>query len=155
MGTGLPAEAIAAAVTSTRWPGRLDLRSDPRGRTVLCDSAHNPAGARALADYLQEVYPSGLPIVFGIMKDKDVRGTLLPLLPSAAALVFTRPHSDRALTPESIAAAARRAGWRGRVEIEDEPALALEAAWRHAPAICAAGSIFLVGEVLARLRPNT
>jgi len=155
LGLRLPARAIAAAVTSTRWPGRLDLLSDPGGRTVLCDSAHNPAGARVLAGYLRELYPSGLPIVFGIMKDKDVRGTLQPLLGSATHLVLTRPHTDRALTPESLADAAHFAEWRGTVEIEREPGLALEAAWRHAPAICAAGSIFLVGDVLARLRPDT
>ena len=155
LGTPIPAEAIVAALASTRWPGRLDLLTDEQGRMVLCDSAHNPAGARVLADYLREVHPGGLPIVFGIMKDKDVSGTLKPLLPWASHLVVTRAHTDRALTPDSLAEAARRAGWRGTVEIEEEPALALEAAWRHAPAICAAGSIFLVGEVLARLRHDT
>jgi dihydrofolate synthase/folylpolyglutamate synthase len=154
LGTRLPAGAIAAAVTTPIWPGRLDVLSDPAGRTVLCDSAHNPAGALALADYLREVHPAGLPIVFGIMKDKDVRGTLGPLLPSATHLVLTRAHTDRALTTAPLADEALRAGWRGTVEVEDEPGRALDAAWRHAPAICAAGSIFLVGEVLARLRPN-
>jgi folylpolyglutamate synthase/dihydropteroate synthase len=69
--------------------------------------------------------------------------------------VLTSAHTDRALAPESLAAAAQRAGWRGPVEIEGEPSRALDAAWRHAPAICAAGSIFLVGEVLARLGPDT
>ena len=150
LGTPLPASAIAAAVTSTRWPGRLDLRTDSQGRTVLCDAAHNPAGARVLADYLRDVHPGGLPVVFGIMKDKDVGGTLKPLLPFASHLVLTSAHTGRAMTPESLAEAARRAGWQGPIEIEGEPSRALEAAWRHAPAICAAGSIFLVGEVLAR-----
>lgn len=155
LGLPLAPRAIAAAVTATRWAGRLDLLAVPGGRTVLCDAAHNPAGARVLADYLREVHPSGLPIVFGIMKDKDVRGTLEPLLPSATHLVLTRAHTDRALGPEMLADAARKAGWRAGVEVAEEPSAALEAAWRHAPSICAAGSIFLVGEVLARWRPNT
>jgi len=155
LGFPMQASAIAAAVRSARWPGRLDLVSLPDGRTVLCDAAHNPAGARVLGDYLREVHPSGLPIVFGVMKDKDAGGTLAPLLPSATHLVFTRAHTDRAMAPEPLAEAARRAGWRGPVEVEDEPGPALERAWRHAPAVCAAGSIFLVGEVLARWQPNT
>jgi dihydrofolate synthase/folylpolyglutamate synthase len=154
-GTRLTGEAIAAAVTDTCWPGRLDLLTDERGRTVLCDSAHNPAGARVLADYLQEVHPAGLPIVFGIMKDKDIGGTLGPLLASATRLVLTRARTNRAFSPAALAEAARRAGWRGPLDVEDDVGLALEKAWQHAPGICAAGSIFLVGEVLARLRWNT
>jgi folylpolyglutamate synthase/dihydropteroate synthase len=80
---------------------------------------------------------------------------LKPLLPFASHLVLTSAHTERALTPESLAEAARRAGWRGRIETEGEASRALEAAWLHAPTICAAGSIFLVGEVLARLEFNT
>ncbi len=151
-GVELGRDAIAAAATAVRWPGRLDLLSDGRGRRVLCDAAHNPAGARVLADYLREVYPAGLPIVFAIMRDKDVTGTLHPLLSSASRLVLTRAHTDRALDPAALADAARRAGWRGPLEVQPDPMLALEQAWAHAPEVCAAGSIFLVGEVLARWR---
>ena len=154
-GTRLPAEAVAAAVTATRWSGRLDLLTDPRGRQVLCDAAHNPAGARVLADYLREVHPDGLPIVFGIMKDKDVGGTLGPLLPSATRLVLTHAHTDRALSTAALVESARHAGWRGPVDVQDDVGLALEAAWQRAPVVCAAGSLFVIGEVLARLRSDT
>jgi dihydrofolate synthase / folylpolyglutamate synthase len=149
-GVPLPADAIAAAVTEVRWPGRLDLLADGRGRSVLCDSAHNPAGARVLADYLREVHPESLPIVFAIMKDKDVSGTLQPLLPSASRLILTRARTERALDPGALADAARRAGWRGPLEVEPDSTRAVERAWEHASEACAAGSIFLVGEVLAR-----
>jgi dihydrofolate synthase/folylpolyglutamate synthase len=149
-GVEMTADAIVAAATAVRWPGRLDRLSDEGGRTVLCDSAHNPAGARVLADYLREVHPRGLPIVFAIMKDKDVAGTLRPLLPSATHLLLTRARTDRALDPGALAEAARRAGWHGPLEVEPDAAGAVERAWAHAPAVCAAGSIFLVGELLAR-----
>jgi len=155
LGFAVPPAAIAAAVTSTRWPGRLDLLAGGPGRTVLCDAAHNPAGARSLADYLREVYPAGLPLVFGIMKDKDVGGTLGPLLPSVTRLVATAARTDRAMAADRLPDEARRAGWRGPIDIEPEAGPALDRAWQYAPTICAAGSVFLVGEVLARLRPNT
>jgi dihydrofolate synthase/folylpolyglutamate synthase len=150
VGLALAPDAIAAGVTGVRWPGRLDLLEDDDGRTVLCDSAHNPAGAAVLAEYLREVYPGKLPLVFGIMRDKQVAGTLKPLLDAASHLVLTRAHTERALDPEALADAARRAGWRAVVEIEPDPIRAVERAWNHAPEVCAAGSIFLVGEVLAR-----
>jgi dihydrofolate synthase/folylpolyglutamate synthase len=155
LGFTVPQAAVAAAVTSTRWPGRLDLLSGGSGRTVLCDAAHNPAGARSLGEYLREVYPAGLPLVFGIMKDKDVGGTLGPLLPSVTHLVATAAHTDRAMAADRLADEARDAGWRGPLDVEPETGLALDRAWQQAPTICAAGSIFLVGEVLARLGSNT
>ena len=155
LGFGIPATAIAAAVTSTRWRGRLDLLADAAGRAVLCDAAHNPAGAQSLATYLREVYPAGLPLVFGIMKDKDVGGTLGPLLPSVTHLVATAAHTDRAMAADRLADAARHAGWRGSLDVEPEAGLALDRAWERAPTICAAGSIFLVGEVLARIPSDT
>jgi dihydrofolate synthase / folylpolyglutamate synthase len=142
--------AIVSAVTAARWPGRLDLRTDAAGRQVLLDAAHNPAGASVLASYLREFHPGRLPIVFGIMKDKDVAGTLAPLLPLAAPLILTRPATDRALTPESLRQAARHLGG-ADLRVEPDPRAALELAWSLAPLVCAAGSIFLVGDLLAGL----
>ncbi len=46
-------DAILAGLTATKWPGRLE-RFRWGGSEVLLDAAHNPAGACALADYLQE-----------------------------------------------------------------------------------------------------
>ena len=151
-GIRTPGDAVRSALATTRWPGRLELVTDREGRQVLCDAAHNPAGARVLADYLREVHPTGLPVVFAIMKDKDVSGTLQPLLPLASHLVLTRARTDRALAPEAALDAARRAGRADRVEVEPDPGLALERAWCHARLVCAAGSIFLVGEVVAGIR---
>jgi dihydrofolate synthase / folylpolyglutamate synthase len=149
---GYPAgeDAIVQATTAARWPGRLDLRSTARGQ-VLLDAAHNPAGAAVLAAYLREFHPGRLPIVFGIMKDKDVVGTLGPLLPVAAPLVLTRPHTERALTPDALRQAARHLGGGVDLHVEPDPRAALELAWSFAPFVCVAGSIFLVGDLVAGL----
>ena len=45
--------AVRLAVSDARWPGRLDWRRW-QGLDVLVDGAHNPDGARALADFLRE-----------------------------------------------------------------------------------------------------
>jgi dihydrofolate synthase/folylpolyglutamate synthase len=117
---------------------------------VLLDAAHNPAGARVLADYLREFHPRPLPIVFGIMKDKDVGGTLAPLLPLAAPLVLTRARTDRALPLDALEHAARRVANQA-ILVEREPAAALARAWSFGPLACVAGSIFLVGDIIADL----
>jgi len=153
---GLPVTrgAIVAAVEDTRWPGRLDLRRDAAGREVLCDAAHNPAGAGVLAAYLREAHPAGLPMVFAVMRDKDVPGILAPLLPFASPLVLTAPPMERAMPPEAIADVVRRAGTVAGLEVEPDPGAALERAWTHGPTVCVCGSIFLVGDVLGRLEPR-
>ena len=56
-GAGPDADAIRSAVTGVQWAGRLDLLTDRLGHQLLCDAAHNPAGARVLSEYLREVYP--------------------------------------------------------------------------------------------------
>ncbi|MDE3156742.1 MAG: bifunctional folylpolyglutamate synthase/dihydrofolate synthase [Acidobacteriota bacterium] len=147
-GLDVPRAAIVAGLRDVRWPGRLEWRATDRGR-VLLDAAHNPAGAEALAAYLRHVRPAGLPIVFGVMRDKDARGILERLLPAAAALVATRPSNPRALEPEAVAALARAIRPGLPVAIEADPAAAVREAWQRAPEICVAGSIFLLGDVAA------
>jgi dihydrofolate synthase/folylpolyglutamate synthase len=148
VGLKVEADAVKAAVTETVWPGRLDIRRDVRGRQVLLDGAHNPAGARVLASYLEEFHPGGLPVVFGVMADKDVAGTLQPLLRPAAPLVVTRPPVGRAMEPSLVEKVARKAGYKGNLVLEPDAGAAIEKAWAFSPFVCACGSIFLVGEVL-------
>ncbi len=151
---GMPLDAgtIASGLETARWPGRLELRTAGAGREVLLDGAHNPAGAAVLANYLREFQPAGLPLVFGIMRDKQVAGTLAPLLPFAAPLVLTRARTERSLPLGDLEHAARALGLADvRCAADAEAALAL--AWTFARRVLVAGSLFLVGDVLASLDP--
>ena len=155
LGKMLPIDvaAIETGLRDVRWPGRLQLLEVTGGRRVLLDAAHNPAGAWALASYLRREFPEPLPIVFGAMRDKDVALMLKVLLPVASALVITEPPTARAHPAEELAAIARKLSPRIEIEIQQEPAAALERAWLRGPVVCAAGSIFLIGDLLARLGP--
>ena len=148
-GLGFPVseDTIVGAATRTRWPGRLEMIERPGGRKLLCDAAHNPAGAQVLASYLKEFHPGGIPLVFAIMRDKDLAGTLGPLVPWARPLVVTRPSLARAQELEVVADSARKLG-ATEVEADSSVPGALERAWSRSPLIAVAGSIFLVGEVL-------
>src|SRR5262245_7001652 len=70
-GLRVGAAARRAGLATARWPGRLETIAW-RGRPLLLDAAHNPAGARALASYLRQAHPGGVTLVFGAMKDKAV-----------------------------------------------------------------------------------
>jgi dihydrofolate synthase/folylpolyglutamate synthase len=143
------AASIAAGIRDVRWPGRLQMIEVPGGRRVLLDAAHNPAGAWALASYLKREFPEPLPIVFGALRDKDVSLMLKALLPAASTLVMTEPATPRAHSAEELAAIARTLAPAARIDVEPDPARALQRAWTYCPVVCAAGSIFLVGNLLA------
>ncbi|MFB3853359.1 MAG: folylpolyglutamate synthase/dihydrofolate synthase family protein [Vicinamibacterales bacterium] len=145
-GIEVPGTAVVEALTSTVWRGRLEL-VDLVGRTVLVDSAHNPAGAEVLADYLRATHPEGLPLVFGAMRDKDISRMLSILLPSATHVVVAAPRTSRAADPAHIAAEARKE--KTSVLVAGCVREALDLAWGFAPDIAVAGSIFLAGEALA------
>ena len=150
-GLDVPPAAVVAGLRDVRWPGRLDWRRlDAEGR-VLLDAAHNPAGAAALAAYLGQACPGGLPIVFGVMRDKDVAGMLAALLPCATHLFITRPAGRRAMAPADIAALVATMRPARPVTIVADPVDAVRAARAVAGDVCAAGSIFLLGEILAWL----
>jgi dihydrofolate synthase/folylpolyglutamate synthase len=144
----IPERVIAAGVSDVNWPGRLDLIQVAQDRTILLDSAHNPAGAFALANFLAETRRDALPIVFAVMRDKDAAGMLTALAPHASALVITAPRTARASSVDDLADLARRTVQSVPILTARDPAEALERAWQRAPLICAAGSIFLIGEIL-------
>jgi dihydrofolate synthase/folylpolyglutamate synthase len=155
-GTAMPGDAIVRGLEDATWPGRLDLIELGDGRRVLLDAAHNPSGARALAAYLGEVYPKGLPLVLGVVRDKDLRGMLEALLPHATRVVVTEPPTPRATPAAACASLVRemKAGTGVAVIQESDPARALDLAFAGGTAACVSGSIFLVGAVLSFLKPQ-
>ena len=119
---------------------------------MLIDAAHNPAGAAALASYLQDTGSAKLPIVFAAMADKDLAGMIAALAPVASMFVATTvPHAraraadaagggdSRSMPPRCPvdAIAVTRGGGRARA--------------RTVAARGGAGSIYMVGPLRARL----
>jgi dihydrofolate synthase/folylpolyglutamate synthase len=143
---GADEAAIRAGLRGARWPGRFQIfRRDP---LVILDGAHNPAGARALAVSLAAYFP-GRPITFviGVMADKDAGGILAALRPLAARFILTAPANPRAAAPEALRPLLPAAT---RVDIARTPREALLAASRDRDGlVCVAGSLSLVGDVLA------
>ena len=151
VGIPVPDDAIRTGLTSANWPARLERR-EWRGATVLLDAAHNPAGARALAGYLREIGWTGVTLVVGIMRDKDAKGVLDPLMPLCSRLICTTPESPRALPAADLGAVAAPLAGGARVDVIASPHAALQAACHPGTHVVAAGSIFLVGPLRDILR---
>ncbi len=144
-GLAVDLSKMAAGISRTRWPGRLQRL--PGRPPLLVDGAHNPAAARALADELRREGPFVL--VFAAMADKDIAAMGRILFPLAREVILTKVAGNRAAAPDAIAQAvgapARRARRAGTV------GAALARARRLAGPrglVVAAGSLYLAGEVL-------
>jgi dihydrofolate synthase/folylpolyglutamate synthase len=153
-GLPLPPDSIRAGLTQVVWPGRLDYRELPGGRSMLLDAAHNADGAAALAAFLGSRRQPQAPIVFAASRDKDASAMLRALAPAASAFVFTRASTVRGADPQELAADARQIAPAVPSTVAASPRDALAAAWKLSPSIVVAGSIFLIGDVLSDRGPS-
>ncbi len=97
----LDLEVLQAALAEVTSPGRLEIVR--RSPTVLVDAAHNPSGARALCDALQDSFTFGRLVgVVAILADKDAAGMLEILEPVLDEVVVSRTTSPRAMRPSAL-----------------------------------------------------
>ena len=128
-----------AGIAATRWPGRLEHVSEHP--EIILDGAHNPAGTRALVDYIRQFYAGrNIWIVYGVMRDKAVAEMSALLFPLASRVILTAPDNSRAMPPEDIPAP----GATITHTVGEAMALLKEAAADDV--IFITGSLFVVGE---------
>jgi len=98
----VPEEAVRNGIRDAKWPGRLEVID--RRPFVLLDGAHNKASARILAEAVKKIFKyNKLILVFGVSKDKDVKGILEELIPLSGSIVLTKSKvPKRAMEPVKI-----------------------------------------------------
>ncbi|MGE0461057.1 MAG: folylpolyglutamate synthase/dihydrofolate synthase family protein [Vicinamibacterales bacterium] len=149
---GLPVgmEAIVTGLSDARWPARLEwLRL--AGGDLLIDAAHNPAGAEALASYLVEAGVAPIPVTIAAMRDKDVAGMARPLARVASRFVATEVAHERSHPAGALAAIIEPVAPGIPVEAEPDARRAVARALEQGGRAVAAGSIYFVGPLRARL----
>jgi dihydrofolate synthase/folylpolyglutamate synthase len=136
---GVADAAIEAGIAAARWPGRLErLRENPE---LIVDGAHNPAGARALASYLDRFYAGEqLTLIFGAMRDKSLEEIAEILFPRFYRVILTAPKQPRAMSPEALLDLVDHPDIRTATGLEEALAMAEGTTF-------VSGSLFLVGEV--------
>ena len=145
----LSTEAIVTGLTKCEWPARLEwLHLEPGD--LLIDAAHNPAGAAALASYLEDTGSAKLPIVFAAMADKDLTNMIAALAPVASCFIATTVPHARARSAGDLAADIRQLT-SVPVEAEASPEAAVALALTKAKRAVACGSIYMIGPLRARL----
>lgn len=142
----------AESFLRAKWPGRFE-RMDVGKQKIVVDGAHNPAGAKALREALDSVFPTE-PRVFllGILHDKAVGEMLDILLRPEDAVVVTQPDSERAELPERLLQSVRQRA--RQAEAEPDRGRALERAFAAAKGkiLCCTGSLYLIGDLRERIK---
>lgn len=147
--------AVRDGLRTVSWEGRLESIGEyPK---VLLDGAHNPAAAHALAGYFKDFcvkHPSSrIILVWGMMRDKDRRGFIAPLLPFVSEIVLTQAILARSATVHELRATLHE--WPGPVFEAVLPVDAMTVARGRAlphDLICIAGSLMLLGDIKAAVR---
>lgn len=156
--------ALRTGFAAVRWPGRMELIEGafgtPTPRDLLLDGAHNPDGAAALADGIDDLGDDlrgagNLTLIFAAMADKEVDAVCRALAASerlrGAALICTSVGDARSMPPDELAKVARAAGLGASSVTASDPSAALRAAATHHGPVVVAGSLYLVGAVRAHL----
>jgi dihydrofolate synthase / folylpolyglutamate synthase len=105
-GEAIDLDVVREAFGQVDSPARLEVVR--RSPTVVIDAAHNPHGAQAAAEAVQEAFAfSPLVGVLGVMGDKDVEGLLEVLEPVMATVVCSQNSTPRSMPAESLGELAR------------------------------------------------
>ena len=155
----LDLEAVKAGFAAATSPGRFEIvRRDP---TVILDAAHNPHGARTLANTLQEEFTFGRVIaVVGVFADKDAAGIFNEIKDVIDGVIVTQSSSPRALPADQLAKVARAFFDNDRIFVEPDLKVAIEKAIADGShpledetvGVLITGSVITVGEARAILK---
>jgi dihydrofolate synthase/folylpolyglutamate synthase len=144
----IESEAIARGLASVEWPARFQ-RWDDR---IVIDGAHNPAGARVLAETWQaEFGRERTTIILAVLREKNVAEICRDLAPIAARFILPEIRSERAFDPNQLLSAILPIIKKLHYSISPTLAAALESARAYPERILITGSLHFAGEALAAL----
>ncbi|MGI5899845.1 MAG: bifunctional folylpolyglutamate synthase/dihydrofolate synthase [Christensenellales bacterium] len=137
-------ESVVEGFKKAFWPGRLEWMSE----NIIIDGAHNPQGAKALADYVKDFLPGKkIALIFGVQQQKPYEGIAEELARVADFVLAVEPDSHKALPAQELADLMQEKGVDSRRC--DDLAQALDYARVFAGDegyIIIAGSLYLAGE---------
>jgi len=144
-----PPGEISKALAGVFLPGRFERRGK-----VIFDVAHNPDGARSVAETIRAINPpSPRTALVAVLSDKDWRGIIRELAPAVDRFLFTNAPSAPAERRWDAAEArtfARAQGFEADLEPDMDAALAL--GQERSETLLITGSFHTVGDAMSRLQ---
>ena len=142
-------EAVARGLQSVEWPARFQIWNDK----IVIDGAHNPAGAKILAQTWREEFGDDhATVILAVLRDKNAAEIIRALAPIAASFILPQFRSERALPPDELAYLFSSITPSLPYSIALSFSEALMIAQRKPNRILITGSLHFAGEALAFLR---
>jgi len=155
----LDIDAVRAGFANVTSPGRCEvIHRDP---TIILDAAHNPHGAKAIAETMQSEFTfDEVTGIVALMADKDALGILQELEPILNQIIVTTNSSERSMSVAELNKLATQVFGADRVFAEDTLQAAIDRALKDAVrplsdeslAILITGSVVTVGEARTAVR---
>ena len=155
----LDIDAVRAGFANVTSPGRCEvIHRDP---TIILDAAHNPHGAKAIAETMQSEFTfDDVTGIVALMADKDALGILQALEPIMNQIIVTTNSSERSMSVADLTKLANQVFGADRVFAEETLPAAIERAVRDSVrplsdeslAILITGSVVTVGEARTAVR---
>jgi dihydrofolate synthase / folylpolyglutamate synthase len=143
------ANELSSALSSVFLPGRFQLFEK-----IIFDVAHNPAGARTIADTIRALHlPRPRTALVAVLADKDWRGIIRELASVVDRFMFTDAPSAPADRRWDLAAAyafAKAEGW--AADLEPDLDSALDRGRSESEILLVTGSFHTVGDAMSRLQ---
>jgi dihydrofolate synthase / folylpolyglutamate synthase len=144
-----PPGEISKALAGVFLPGRFERRGK-----VIFDVAHNPEGARTIAETIRAINPpSPRTALVAVLADKDWRGIIRELAPAVDRFLFTNAPSapaERRWDAAEARSFARAQGFEADLEPDMDAALAL--GQERSETLLITGSFHTVGDAMSRLQ---
>jgi dihydrofolate synthase/folylpolyglutamate synthase len=144
-----PPGEISKALAGVFLPGRFERRGK-----VIFDVAHNPDGARTVAETIRAINPpSPRTALVAVLADKDWKGIIRELAPAVDRFLFTNAPSapaERRWDPAEARSFARAQGFEADLEPDMDAALAL--GQERSETLLITGSFHTVGDAMSRLQ---
>ena len=155
----LDIDAVRAGFANVTSPGRCEIiHRDP---TIILDAAHNPHGAKAIAETLQTEFTfDDVTGIVALMADKDALGILQALEPVMNQIIVTTNSSERSMRVADLTKLANQVFGADRVLVADNLTAAIDKAIQDSVrplseeslAIVITGSVVTVGEARSAVR---
>lgn len=140
-------EGLARAV----WKGRFEIYT-VKGKTVVLDGAHNPAGAEALKEALEEQYPEKRRVfVFTSLEDKDTETVIQLLMRKDDVVYACEAPTPRTRKPEEIGSLIEAQNLKVDFHVAGNVKEALDGAIESATendVVIVCGSLYIIGEAM-------
>lgn len=153
--TKITRDAVTRGLAAVKWPGRLHLLS--RNPPVVVDCAHNAYSMLKLGQGLKDNFDyDKLILILGFGADKDIDGMIAEAIRVSDKVILVKSRHPRSVPVERLVERFRQKG--GEPAIAESVSAGLKHAMQEAGAtglVCAAGSVFVVAEVMEELGKAT